>query len=280
MRIDPASPPTGVAGSLPRQALFGLDFVAATSVDEVVAELMAPASWTGDGRLSVVATPNVDQLIHLDRSTYPVACRIVAGARYVLPDGQPIVWASRMLGEPLPARLAGSDLVNRLFPRVVAAQRSTLVVASSERVAVHTRSEGGHVDAVVAPSFARAEASVLERFLDDCAARIEEREVSFVFVGVGFPAMYHVIDGIVSRLRPAQDGGPLFLAVGASFEMYYGMVRRAPLWMQESGFEWFFRFLQEPRRMFHRYFVDDTAFAGLFLAERRSRQLPRGQASA
>jgi N-acetylglucosaminyldiphosphoundecaprenol N-acetyl-beta-D-mannosaminyltransferase len=60
---------------------------------------------------------------------------------------------------------------------------------------------------------------------------------------------------------------PFAMGVGGTFDVVVGQVKRAPLWMQRSGFEWFFRFLQEPRRMFKRYFIDDMVFFWLLAKE-------------
>ena len=60
---------------------------------------------------------------------------------------------------------------------------------------------------------------------------------------------------------------PFAMGVGGTFDVAAGEVRRAPKWMQSSGLEWFFRFLQEPRRMFRRYFVEDMAFIGMLAKE-------------
>jgi N-acetylglucosaminyldiphosphoundecaprenol N-acetyl-beta-D-mannosaminyltransferase len=53
---------------------------------------------------------------------------------------------------------------------------------------------------------------------------------------------------------------PFAMGVGGSFDVMAGLTKRAPVWMQRSGFEWFYRFLQEPRRMFRRYFIEDMGF--------------------
>ena len=64
---------------------------------------------------------------------------------------------------------------------------------------------------------------------------------------------------------------PFAMGVGGTFDVFAGKVTRAPVWMQKSGLEWFYRFLQEPRRMFRRYFIEDMAFVGLLLRELRRR---------
>lgn len=257
--------PTGSA--LPRRHLFGLDLVDAPTVDAVVDELLAhdPAGWPSDDALPVVVTPNVDQLVHLDRGTDAIASSVVTRAAWVLPDGQPIVWASRWLDAPLSGRLAGSDLVAALWPRLVEAGAPRLVIASNDEVAGRVRAEGGH--AVVAPMLDVRDRAGIDAFVDDCARTIGEVQPTHVFVTLGFPKQCNVIDGIL-RALPEDGPRPLLLAVGASFDMHYGLVRRAPVWMQRAGLEWFFRFVQEPRRLFRRYFVDDVAFLRIVRRER------------
>jgi N-acetylglucosaminyldiphosphoundecaprenol N-acetyl-beta-D-mannosaminyltransferase len=65
---------------------------------------------------------------------------------------------------------------------------------------------------------------------------------------------------------------PFAMGVGGSFDVAIGLVKRAPRWMQRAGLEWFYRFLQEPRRMFRRYFIDDMAFIWLFIKEAAGRR--------
>ncbi len=65
------------------------------------------------------------------------------------------------------------------------------------------------------------------------------------------------------------------IGIGGAFEVAAGMIRRAPLWMQKSGLEWFFRFLQEPKRMFKRYFVEAPVFIPLVLKQRFSKHSGR-----
>ena len=257
---------------LPRRQLFGLEFLDLESVAEVASELVGFAPDTShDETLPVVVTPNVDQLVKLDRRVDPVASRIVSGARYVLPDGQPIVWASRLLGTPLRGRLAGSSLVPEMWAGLLEEGRTVLVVASSEEIARRVEADGPGTHAAVAPHLSLADRASLETFVEQCTTTVRELRPSHVFVTLGFPKQCNVIDGVLSRLQGAREPLPLFLAVGASFEMHYGLVRRAPAWMQRWGLEWFFRFLQEPRRLFRRYFIDDPAFAALVWREWRAR---------
>jgi N-acetylglucosaminyldiphosphoundecaprenol N-acetyl-beta-D-mannosaminyltransferase len=261
--------------------VFGLDFVDSATLAPVVEVLLdgrindGPGAGDTSSRLPVVVTPNVDHLVHLDRDTEPRATRIIRAAALVLPDGQPVVWASRWLGRPLGARLPGSELVAALFPELVAQRRRVVVVAASEEVARRVEAESPRAKAVVAPMLQVDDPDGIDAFCESCAATIAGHDAEFVFVSLSFPKPYLVIDGLLRRLG---TGAPLFLAVGASFEMRYGLVRRAPAWVQRIGMEWCFRFLQEPRRLFRRYFVDDPAFARIVWRELRRRRSDHGVA--
>ena len=252
--------------TLERRALFGLDFVDAPDVGVVCDALVEAETSDGPG-LPVVVTPNVDHLVKLDRGTDAAANDVAHRARWVLPDGQPVVWASRLLGRPLRGRLAGSDLVARLFPRLVADGHTVVVVASSAEVASRVRAEAGDTHAILAPQLSLDDAVGFDAFVDECAGVVEHVGADYVFVTLGFPKQCNVIAGILDRVPDTRR--PLLLAVGASFEMHYGLVRRAPAWMQRWGLEWLYRFLHEPRRLFHRYFVDDPAFVRLVWQEWR-----------
>jgi N-acetylglucosaminyldiphosphoundecaprenol N-acetyl-beta-D-mannosaminyltransferase len=73
--------------------------------------------------------------------------------------------------------------------------------------------------------------------------------------------------GLLHKIAEASGHGPLILLLGGSLNMYTGVVPFAPVWVQHSGIEFLYRFAREPRRLFHRYFVRDTAFLPLMLRE-------------
>lgn len=260
--------------AIARRHLFGLDFADATSVDEVAEVLLAVRPVPLDpehDRRPVVVTPNVDQLVKRSRGIDAVASRVAAQAMFVLADGQPIVWASRLLREPLQTRLAGSDLVASIWPQLVLVQRRVLVVASSATVVDLVQREGSGFHAIEAPLLDLERRAEFGEFVSLCLDTAVAADVEYVFVTLGYPKQCNVIDAMV-RDWPPERPIPTFLAVGASFDMYFGLVRRAPSWMQRAGLEWLFRFIQEPTRLFRRYFVEDLAFAPMVLREWRLRR--------
>ena len=264
-----------------RSHLFGLDFVDAASVEDIAAELLAytPVHLDPDGLTDpVLITPNVDQLVKRNRHADPVALTLAGRARWVLADGQPIVWASRLLGTPLQARLAGSSLTAILWPRLVESERRALVIATSDEIAERVRAENCMAQAIVAPMLDARRRVEFESFIDTCVEAATSSGAEYVFVTLGYPKQDNIIAEMLHRW-PRHRAVPVFLAIGASFDMYYGVVRRAPGWMQRTGLEWLFRFGQEPRRLFRRYFIDGLWFGPMVLSELRrscARSVPPG----
>jgi N-acetylglucosaminyldiphosphoundecaprenol N-acetyl-beta-D-mannosaminyltransferase len=253
------------APHLPTRRLFGLDFIDDVGVDATVERLLGPPA--ADDCEPVVFTPNVDTVVRLgDLEDFGVAHRL-RNARYILPDGQPIVWASRLLRRPLRSRLPGSDLVPPLWRRIVAEGRTAMVVASCEDVVTALRSEMPSVAAYVPPMFDPADPSVRADVVSAAAQVLDAADPEFVFVGISYPKQQLLAFALIDRLRQQGRRLPTFLCIGGSFDMYVGRTPRAPAWMQRAGAEWFHRFLLEPRRLFRRYFVDDVKFLSILCGE-------------
>jgi N-acetylglucosaminyldiphosphoundecaprenol N-acetyl-beta-D-mannosaminyltransferase len=91
---------------------------------------------------------------------------------------------------------------------------------------------------------------------------VTEARPDLLFVAISSPKKEQFLGKYQRRMRV-----PFAMGVGGTFDVAVGKVKRAPVWMQSAGLEWFYRFLQEPRRMFRRYFIDDFAFFGLLFKE-------------
>jgi N-acetylglucosaminyldiphosphoundecaprenol N-acetyl-beta-D-mannosaminyltransferase len=191
---------------------------------------------------------------------------ICNGASLVLPDGVPLLWASRVLGAPIPGRVAGSDLFWELS-RVAEKERSTCfllgatpdVLARLERV-LFKRFPALRVVGSFSPPFSpRFPVAVNE----DIVRRVNSARPDILWVGLGAPRQELWIHANLGRLDVR-----IAIGIGAAFDICSGSVRRAPPWMQKSGLEWFHRFLLEPRRLFRRYFIDSAPFLPLVLWQR------------
>ncbi len=266
-----ASPaPTRPDGShLDRVPLFGLEFVDAPDIGAVVEAVLA-FDEVPEGRLPLVVTPNLDHLVQLRDADARVA-DATRRAAFVLPDGQPIVWASGWLGRRLRARLTGADLFASLWDRLADAGLDAHVVCPTAEVAEGLRARHRSASTTVAPVFDSGDASARAAVVAAVVEAIGDRRPAHVFVCLGQPKQLLVsldlLDAWPDRARP-----PLYHCVGAAPEMYLGLTRRAPTWLRRSGLEFAYRLAQEPRRLLGRYARDALAFPGLVLAERRRRR--------
>ncbi len=211
-------------------------------------------------------TPNVDHLVRYEH--HELEAEVARHATLVLPDGMPIVWASRHLDRPLARRLAGSDLFAALWPSLARDSVSTVVLASQDDVAERLRAEHPAATVIVPPFFDVGDEAAVTAVVDDLDAACTAIDARFLFICVSMPK-HHLL---ASRLRERWTGraGPHVLLLGASPNFYLGLSRRAPEWMQRVGLEWLYRLASEPRRMARRYLVDDPEFVRLFLRERRA----------
>jgi N-acetylglucosaminyldiphosphoundecaprenol N-acetyl-beta-D-mannosaminyltransferase len=293
-----AIPPTGrdseVEGADPRQIdgltrrrLFGLDLVDAPGLDVVLDTILSRPASTQPGVDPVLVTPNVDIVVHLHREPSSTEAEVFRRAQYVLPDGMPLVAASRLLGQPLAARLTGSGLFELLWPRLALERRPVVVLCASEQIADRLRSEHPGASFVVPPILDLGDPAQIDGVIDQLLEAVLASSARLVLLGLGNPKDAVLAARLNERWTPAAgdgegdsgDGGgaeqPLCCGLGGSFAMYVGLTKRAPGWVQRSGMEWLYRFAQEPRRLFHRYFVRDPAFIGIVYREYRAARAGR-----
>ena len=259
------------------RTVFGLDFVAADGVTAVADLLQAEVARRRPGWRCVV-TPNVDHLVRYER--FPVEAEVAASATTVLPDGMPIVWASRLLGEKLPARLTGSDLFAELWPRWTADLTPVVVVASTDEVAAGLEHEHPRAATLVPPMFDESDKGQLTGLataIDEVSRRVDAR---FVVIGLSMPKHHRLAAELERLWRGLDRPTPTVMLLGASAEMYLGVTGRAPEWMGRAGLEWVHRLATDPRRMAKRYLVDDTAFVGIVFRAWRAARRGRGRARA
>lgn len=246
--------------------LFGLPFVDAPN-EACVADHMLRQSRTTlvDGVHPIAVTPNVDIVVQLEQDRYEGLRQRLADCAYVLPDGAPIVWSSKWAGTPLEARIAGSSLFEHIWPRFTAESRRVVVLCSSEAVKAGLSAEYPAASIAVAPMMDTSSEQV-DEVASELVAEMLDVEADYCLLCIGHPKNELIALAAVDRW-PVDRPAPLILCLGASAEMYLGLKRRAPKWAQRYGLEWLVRFAQEPRRMFHRYFVRDVGFIPMVVRE-------------
>lgn len=245
-------------GTVPTQRLFGLDIASDSELDDVLQRIVSRRRRPGSAT-EVVVTANVDHIVRYD--LHPEERNVAERAALVLPDGAPLVWASKLLGRPLRRRLTGSDLFTILWPALRASELSVLLVAANQQVAAHAKSDYPAVNVVVAPMLNLDEPHSIQAWSNDLLQDIKRRGIDIVLLAIGAPAA-HRISRFLIDAAPA-TGGPIVLMLGASPEFYFGLRPRAPLWMQSWGLEWLYRLRMEPRRMYRRYLIEDLRFVAI-----------------
>lgn len=259
-------PSQALAPARPRLSLGRLEIDPVTlegAVDRVEALVNARAG-------GIVFTPNVDHVVLAERNDAFRAA--YADVDLSLADGMPIVWASRLMGEPLPEKVSGSDLVLPLLDRAAARGWRVFLLGAgpgvAEEAAARLRAERGVNVVGTAAPFVKLVGPDPEG--DAAVEQIRAASAQIVLVAFGAPKQELWMHRHRAALAPA-----VLLGVGASIDFIAGRVRRAPRWVSRSGLEWLWRLSREPRRLWRRYLVDDPGFALILLRTLRERRAAR-----
>ena len=205
------------------------------------------------GRGGTVFTPNVDHVVLADENAR--FRQAYEGASLSLCDGMPVLWAARLLGTPLPAKVSGSDLIEPLMDRAASRGYRVFLMGGAEGVGQTAR------DAlkarlpkleVVGTDSSRVD---LDASQNDLVERIRATRPDIVLVALGAPKQEVWSHEQRDALAPA-----VLIGVGAGIDFIAGAQKRAPRWISESGLEWLYRLARDPRRLASRYFLRDPWF--------------------
>lgn len=236
-----------------RVRIAGLEFDRFCESD--VVRHVIESSQAGNG--GWVATPNID--ICRQARKDPAARALIGNATLIVPDGMPLIWASRLRGDHLSERVTGSSLIYSLTSAAADTWRSVYLLGGAPGVPdlagaeLERRYPGLKVAGTNAPPIG------FDQSADGMAAVRDSLVLAspdIVYVGLGFPKQERVI----TQLAPALPR-TWFIACGAAIPFAAGTLRRAPRWMQRTGLEWVFRLLSEPRRLLVRYLAHDLPYA-------------------
>jgi N-acetylglucosaminyldiphosphoundecaprenol N-acetyl-beta-D-mannosaminyltransferase len=198
-----------------------------------------------------VATANLDFVMNAisDKALQRSLC----GCDLIVPDGMPIVWASHLMGTKLKERIAGVDLIPHLAELSCRRGYGIYLLGASEdnsrRAAelLVQRFPGLRIVGRHSPPVA----PIGKMDHDSILARIERARPDILLVAMGHPKQEQWLAANRHRLNV-----PLCMGIGGSLDIIAGTLSRAPVWMQTTGLEWFFRFCQEPTRLGRRYGKD------------------------
>ncbi len=181
----------------------------------------------------------------------------VCGCDLVLADGQAVVWASGLLGRPLPERVTGIDLFTELLGQAAARGDRVFFLGAREEVgqAMLAEVRRRHPELVIAgyrDGYFRPEQDA------EVADAIKQASPDLLFIGMSSPRKE-----LFSHNFGERTCAKVVHGVGGSFDILAGLTRRAPAWWQRHGLEWLYRALQEPVRLGRRYASTNFAFMTL-----------------
>lgn len=259
-----AKPKTTDTENPPRVEVCGVGIDALTMADVVDRAESAIA----DDRSLAISVVNVAKLVNL-RSD-PLLRESVVSGDLVLADGAPVVWLSRLKRTPLPERVAGIDLMFELFALADRKHLRVFLLGARPEVlqTVKRLAEERYRGLTIAGTH--------DGYFDEqderrVAETIRDSHAHILFVAMTSPKK----EAFMKRWMATMNV-PVTHGVGGSFDVMAGVTRRAPRWMQRCGLEWFYRVLQEPRRMWKRYLVTNSVFMIVAMKDLFSRQKPAG----
>jgi N-acetylglucosaminyldiphosphoundecaprenol N-acetyl-beta-D-mannosaminyltransferase len=230
-----------------RVAILGVP-VDDVTMEETVERL---DGYIQQGSFHQVATANLNFLMNAVEDD--ALMEILQSCPLVLPDGMPLLWASRLMGVPLRERVTGYNLVPRLARLAAEKNYGFFLLGASEEASagaaawIERNHPGARIAGRYSPPFAPLEAMNHAEIL----TRIEKAKPDLLLVAFGNPKQERWLGMHRDRLQV-----PVAIGVGGSLNFLAGHVRHAPDWMRSSGLEAIHRVWQEPRRLGARYLSD------------------------
>ncbi|WP_375740581.1 WecB/TagA/CpsF family glycosyltransferase [Pseudomonas boanensis] len=219
-----------------------------------------------DGKFTQHVVVNVAKIVHM--MSDPKLKESVTSCDIINIDGMGVVWGARLLGHQVPERVAGVDLFHKLLAMSTSNGFSVYLLGATDEVVSKTA-------ATVQSLYPGLRVAGYHHgyFWDDEEAMVEKVRNSgaqLLFVAITSPKK----ENFINRWKD-QLGVNFVMGVGGTFDVVAGKVKRAPVWMQNWGLEWFYRVIQEPGRMWKRYLTTNSRFAWLLLKEKCKQVLGR-----
>lgn len=241
---------------VPHVNIFGIP-VAKLTMEETIQQVDLAIEKRRQIHHSVV---NAGKIVAMSRN--PELRDSVLGANLINADGMAVVWASKLLRRPLPERVTGCDLMDHLVD--LAAQKGHKVFFLGAKPEVVQQTADHYIDKYDRSILAGMHHGYFKQEEAGAIARIiAASEANILFVAMTSPLKEIFLETYKKELANVN----MIMGVGGSFDVVAGKVQRAPLWMQNAGLEWFYRFAQEPRRMWKRYLVGNARFMALTVRE-------------
>lgn len=202
-----------------------------------------------------VVTPNLDHIVMLEKDKVFFAA--YENASLIVADGKPLIWISKFLGRPIKEKISGSDL----FPRIceLSAKKGYKIFILGAKNGVAERAaknlslkySGLNFCGTYSPTFGFENISTEMEFIKQLILKVKP---DILAVSLGSPKGEKFIYRNLNELKV-----PLSISIGATIDFEAGIIMRAPKWMSDIGLEWFYRIIQDPKRLIKRYWRDAVA---------------------
>lgn len=241
-----------------RKFLFGFP-ITVGPYDKFVDSIVELSS---EQKSSYVCVAAVHQLVEAYMN--PDYRKISRAADLVTPDGQPINWALRILKGIKQDRVAGPDLFSSLLEEANKRKISLFFYGSTEEMLQKTDEflKMNYPDIPVAGLYSPPFRNLTQQEEEEVCEMINESKAQIVFVILGCPKQEKWMFSMKNKVNCTMVG------IGAALPVIIGLQKRAPMWMQKLGMEWFYRFLHEPKRLWKRYLVTNSIFLYLIVKEK------------
>ena len=255
-------------GDIPRRAILGIP-IAMTDYAQTMDVMDGMIERRERGYVCAVAVHAV-----MVGQRDPEMRSALLGSTLTVPDGMPLVWAANRLGESLPNRVYGPELMRRYNDRCAERGHRVWLYGGRDQgslaqltLKLRQRHPGIEIVGGYSPPFR----PLTRREEEAVVSQIDAARPDVVWVGIGVPKQ----EKWMARMRDRIEA-PVLCGVGAAFDFHAGRISQAPTWMQERGLEWIYRIAQEPRRLLPRYLYYNPLFmlslARQLLGSRRHRQ--------
>jgi N-acetylglucosaminyldiphosphoundecaprenol N-acetyl-beta-D-mannosaminyltransferase len=236
------------------QIILGIRF-SSLSFDAILEDVIS-SEIPPEAPVRLMVTANIDHVVHLRRDA--AFAQAYADAWIATADGMPVYLYARWRGAAVPARVTGADFFAAMMRRLLPERHRPFFVASTHETADRLRTAlkgAGFSPETIGFDVPPQGFDQDTTYSDVLARRIRDHGTTHLVFGVGSPKSEIWIDA-----HKGEIGSCYAFAFGAGLDFFAGVQRRAPIWMRKTGFEWFWRLIHNPRRLFRRYVFHSWRF--------------------
>jgi N-acetylglucosaminyldiphosphoundecaprenol N-acetyl-beta-D-mannosaminyltransferase len=217
--------------------------------------------WAKQRLSRFVCVANVHMTV--EAHWHPEFASVLHKADLVTPDGMPLVWMLKLLGAKRQNRVAGMDLLLSLCQSASESNIPVFFVGSQRQILdrMRTKLTANFPNLQIAGMEPLPFRPLTEGEQDNMLQTIEDSGAGMVFVSLGCPKQEYWMSKVNGRVNA------VMLGIGGVFPVYAGIQKHAPKWVREIGMEWFYRLVQEPRRLWKRYLTTNVTFIRLALVQ-------------